>query len=170
MARLTLVLFGITVVVSLLLGLVNYITEDRIKEINEEKTASAMREVLPADSYTEVAYNGSDATVVAVFEAGKEGYVVKVMPSGFGGAIDMGVGVDSSGAVTGVSIIKMSETSGLGTNATKPEFKDQYTGGTGDFAVNKDGGEIDALTGATITSRAVTRGVNSAVDAVKALG
>jgi electron transport complex protein RnfG len=92
------------------------------------------------------------------------------MPNGFGGAIDMVVGIDNNGAVTGISIIKMSETSGLGTNAAKPSFKDQYIGGTGNFAVNKDGGEIDALTGATITSRAVTRGVNSAVEAVKSAG
>ena len=169
-ARLTLVLFGIAAAVSLLLGLVNYITKDRIEEIKEEKTASAMDEVLPADSYTEVSYTGNDATVTAVYEAGEEGYVVTVVPSGFGGDIDMVVGIDNSGAVTGVSIIDMSETSGLGTNAAKPEFKDQYIGGTGDFAVDKDGGEINALTGATITSRAVTKGINAAVEAVKTLG
>lgn len=169
MLRLTVVLFTITAVVALLLGLVNFITVDKIEAINANKTATAMKEVLPADTYTELEYTGGDSLVAAVYKADDEGYVVKVLPSGFGGAIDMVVGVDNDGVVTGISIIKMAETSGLGTNASKPSFKDQYIGGAGDFAVNKDGGEIDALTGATITSRAVTKGVNSAVEAVKTL-
>jgi len=78
--------------------------------------------------------------------------------------------VSSDGTVSGVSIIKMSETSGLGANASKESFRAQFVGQSGTLAVSKDGGSIDALTGATITSRAVTSGVNSALEAVKALG
>ena len=89
--------------------------------------------------------------------------MVEVTPSGFGGTIDMVVGVDMTGAVTGVSIISMSETSGLGANASKDSFRSQFVGKSGTLAVSKDGGEIDALTGATITSRAVTSGVNTAL-------
>ena len=160
----------IAAVVAGLLGLVNHITADKIAAITQEKTAASMQEVLPADSYNELSYTGSDPTVVKVYEAVGAGYVVEVTPSGFGGTIDMVVGVDSDGTVTGVSIINMSETSGLGANASKESFRSQYVGKSGELAVSKDGGEIDALTGATITSRAVTRGVNSALAAAAELG
>lgn len=161
--KLTLTLLVISAVVAGLLGLTNFITADRIAQINEQKTAASMQEVLPADSYTPVEYTGAEANVAAVHQAGESGYVVEVTPAGFGGTIDMVVGVDMTGAVTGVSIIDMSETSGLGDNASKADFRDQYVGMSGELAVNKDGGEIDALTGATITSRAVTDGVNTAL-------
>ena len=160
----------ISAVVAGLLGLVNFMTEDRIAALNAEKTAASMQEVLPAAGYEDLGYSGEDSTVKTVYRAGDQGYVVEVLPAGFGGEIDLVVGVASDGTVTGVSIISMSETSGLGANATKESFRSQFIGKTGELAVSKDGGEIDALTGATITSRAVTRGVNSALAAVAALG
>ncbi|MCL1829411.1 MAG: RnfABCDGE type electron transport complex subunit G [Oscillospiraceae bacterium] len=173
-ARLTLVLFAITLVTSLLLGLTDHITKDRIKEITAEKTASAMREVLPADEYVPAEYKGSDSLIAgasrAVSGGAAIGYVIEVVPVGFGGAINMVVGIDQNGSVTGVSIIKMSETSGLGTGANETEFRNQYINGAGGFSVDKDGGTIDSLTGATITSRAVTAGVNAAAEAAKTLG
>lgn len=161
--KLTLTLLVISAVVACLLGMTNYITADKIAEITAQKTAASMEEVLPADSYTELSYTGSEANVAAIYQAGDAGYVVEVTPSGFGGAIDMVVGVSTDGTVTGVSIVSMSETSGLGANASKDAFRSQYVGLSGELAVNKDGGEIDALTGATITSRAVTDGVNTAL-------
>ena len=163
--RLSGILLLICAVVAGLLGLVNAITADKIAAINLEKTNRSMREVLPADTYRELRYTGDDAAVAAVYDAAGQGYVVEVTPSGFGGEIDMVVGVGLDGTVTGVSIISMSETSGLGANANRESFRQQYIGKSGALAVSKDGGEIDALTGATITSRAVTSGVNSAVQA-----
>ena len=160
----------IAVVVAGLLGLVNYITADRIAAINQEKTAASMQEVLPSASYEEVEYTGSDALVKTVYAASDGGYVVEVTPSGFGGEIDMVVGIAPDGTVSGVSIISMSETSGLGANAAKESFRAQFAGTSGTLAVSKDGGEIDALTGATITSRAVTSGVNAALAAAADLG
>ena len=74
------------------------------------------------------------------------------------------------GKVTGIAIISHSETSGLGANASKPAFKDQFAGLSGTIAVTKDGGTIDSITGATITSRAVCNGVNSAVAAAASMG
>jgi len=68
-----------------------------------------------------------------------------------------------------VAIVDMSETSGLGANASKESFRSQYIGLKEEAAVTKDGGEIEALTGATVTSRAVTRGVNAALAAVRSL-
>lgn len=164
--KLALILLAITVVVALLLGLVNYITADRIAEINEQKTKDAMGEVLPADSYEPLdtgGFAGVAAAYRAVADGETMGYVIETLPSGFGGSIDMVVGVGTDGTVTGVSIISMSETAGLGANAAKEQFRSQYVGGSGIFAVDKDGGDIDSLTGATITSRAVTNGVNTAL-------
>lgn len=163
--KLALTLLVISAVVSGLLGLTNYVTADKIAAINADKTAASMEEVLPAEQYTKLDYpaTGSQTGVAAVYQADDKGYVVEVTPSGFGGTIDMVVGVDMTGAVTGVSIISMSETSGLGANASKDSFRSQFVGKSGTLAVSKDGGEIDALTGATITSRAVTSGVNTAL-------
>lgn len=169
-AKLAGTLLLISAVVAGLLGLVDHITADKIAAINQEKTAASMEQVLPASAYNEIPYTGSDSLVKAVYEATGSGYVVEVTPSGFGGTIDMVVGVGLDGTVTGVSIISMSETSGLGANASRDSFRAQYVGKAGPLAISKDGGEIDALTGATITSRAVTSGVNSALAAAAELG
>ena len=105
--NLALTLLIISAVVSGLLGLTNYITADKIAAINADKTAASMKEVLPADSYTQLDYpaTGSQANVAAVYQADDKGYVIEVTPSGFGGTIDMVVGVGTDGTVTGVSII-----------------------------------------------------------------
>ncbi len=168
--RLTLTLFLITAIVALLLGAVNAVTADRIAQLTAEKTAEALQEVLPADSYEEIAYTGEESLVKTIYAASSGGYVVEVTPSGFGGEIDMVVGIDESGAVTGISIIDMSETSGLGANASREDFRSQFVGAEESVAVTKDGGSIDALTGATVTSRAVCNGVNAAIAAAASLG
>ena len=126
--------------------------------------------VLASEVYEDVAYAGADTTIKNIWKAGDAGYVVEVTPSGFGGNLDVMVGVDNDGVCTGVSIVSHAETSGLGANATKEAWRAQFIGKSGTLAVTKDGGEIEALTGATITSRAVTSGVNSAIAAVAELG
>ena len=164
--RLTLTLFLITTVVAGLLGLVNYMTADTIAEQIAQKAENAMRQVLDADDYEPLDVPEGSA-VTAAYRAGDKGYVVRVAPNGFGGAIDMMVGVDLNGAVTGVAIVSQSETASLGANCTREDFRAQFTGKTGTLSVSKDGGEIEALTGATVTSRAVTEGVNTALEFVQ---
>lgn len=164
--RLTLTLFLITTIVAGLLGLVNYVTADTIAEQIAQKAENAMRQVLEADSYAPLDVP-EESAVTAAYRAGDKGYVVRVAPNGFGGAIDMMVGVDVSGAVTGVAIVSQSETASLGANCTREDFRAQFTGKTGTLSVSKDGGEIEALTGATVTSRAVTEGVNTALEFVQ---
>lgn len=170
MMRLIVVLFLITAVTALLLGLVNYITADRIAEIKLEKTNAALSEVMPGgyefeelqdDNVDKIA--GVSKVYAANSGANTYGYVVESIVSGSQGNIDMVVGVDMSGTVTGVAIIDMSETSGLGTKANEADWRAQFVGVSDEQKVNKDGGSIDALTGATITSRAVTNGVNIAL-------
>ena len=164
--RLTLTLFLITTIVAGLLGLVNYVTADTIAEQIAQKAENAMRQVLEADSYEPLDVP-EESAVTAAYRAGDRGYVVRVAPNGFGGAIDMMVGVDVSGAVTGVAIVSQSETASLGANCTREDFRAQFTGKSGTLSVSKDGGEIEALTGATVTSRAVTDGVNTALEFVQ---
>ena len=164
--RLTLTLLLITAVVAGLLAFVNELTAGRIDELTRQKAEQAMREVLPAQDYTPL-----DAAlpqgVTEAYRAGDAGYVVRVAPNGFGGAIDLMVGVKADGTVNGVAVSAHAATAALGANCTREEFRAQYAGGAGPFAVGQDGGTIEALTGATVTSRAVTDGVNAALDFVR---
>ena len=120
--------------------------------------------------------NATSVTILSAYKMTKDGadagYCVEVGPTGFGGAVDTMVGIDSDGKVTGISVISASsETPGLGARSTEPEFQAQFADQVGtEVAVAKDGGSIDALTGATITSRAVTDGVNTAAAYVATLG
>lgn len=172
MAKLTITLFAICAVCSLILGLVNMITTDPIAAVQKAKNDAAMAEVLSADSYEPVEYTGDDATIKSINKAaGDIGYVVEVSPSGsFSGILTIMVGVNADNTVSGVAITKSGETSGLGDNAKKPAFRDQFAGVSGEVKVAKDGGQIQAITGATITSRAVSAGVTSALAAVATLG
>ncbi len=166
--RLTLVLFLITAVVAGLLGVVNLLTKDKIAENTMKKANDAMREVLQAESYEELTLTkeNEDAGITEAYRC-ENGYVVRVSKNGFGGAIDMMVGIDLSGCVTGVSVISHAETASLGANCEREDFRNQFVGANETLKVKKDGGSIDALTGATVTSRAVTEGVNVALAFVK---
>lgn len=161
--RLTLTLLLITSIVAGLLGLVNYLTEARIAALAQERAEAAMREVLPADTYEELSVPEEAAPVTAAYRAGDAGCVVRLSVNGFGGAIDLMVGVSREGSVTGVAVISHAETASLGANCTREDFRAQFLGKSGALAVTKDGGEIDALTGATVTSRAVTSAVAAAL-------
>lgn len=172
--KLALILFAFSAVVALLLGMVNVVTEGRIAALEKEKQEMAMQEVLPSSGYEELEYTGGNPNILNVFKAGDAGYVVKVVESGSQGNVEMIVGLDSSFTVTGVSIVKHQETSGLGavaasTGADGQAFRGQFVGLT-NASVTKDGGTVEAITGATITSRAVCRGVNDAIAAAKTVG
>lgn len=169
--KLTGTLLGICAVVALLLGIVNSLTEPVIRKMQEEKTAAAMAQVLAADDYHEksVSYDNVSAMYEAVTGGAVVGYVVEVTTNGFGGAINMVVGVDVNGTVTGVSIIKDSETANLGTKVTRNQsVLDRFIGLSGTITVNSGENRFDGVTGATVSSKAVTAGVNTALAAVAA--
>ena len=171
MAQLVLVLFALSAITALLLGLTNVVTAPAIAANELAKKNAAMAAVLPADTYTPVEYTGADATIAEINKAGDAGYVVEVNCAGsFSGTLTIMVGVSNDGVCTGVEVTKTAETSGLGANAGKPAWREQFVGQSGSVAVAKDGGAIDAITGATITSRAVSNGVNSAMAAVMGMG
>ena len=182
-ASLVIVLACICLVSAAILGLVNKVTVGPIQANTEKTVQESLRTVMPIDGdYEDVTdqYSGDPVTVdvtgvsvpvKAVYKAADEGYVVETMsPNGFGGALDMMAGVDNDGNVTGIAIISHAETSGLGSKSTDPEWQAQFKGVNGTIGVTKDGYQINAITGSTITSRAVCDGVNAAIAVVETLG
>jgi len=170
LARLVIVLFAICAVTALLLGLVNMVTAPAIAANSQKKSDEAKAAVLPASSYEEVAYTGGDASIVKMWKGDDVGYVVQVQSSGFGGMLSLMVGVDNNGVCTGVSVLSHAETPGLGATYSKPGWLDQFKEKSGAVTVTKDGGEIVPLTGATITSRAISLGVTNAIAAAASMG
>ena len=171
-AKLTLTLLGICAVVALLLGVVNSVTEPIIEEIQAEKTAAAMSQVLPADEYQKVETTYPNVTAMNMALSGGEqiGYVVEVATNGFGGAMSMVVGVDMDGAVTGVSVTDNSETANIGTKVVNDQtVLDRFIGmshADGEITVNSGSNRFDGVSGATVSSKGVTAGVNTALAAV----
>ena len=152
---------------------INSITAPKILANKEAKIQEAIQTVLPGGGQ-ETKFTDASGMVTAVW-ASDSGYAVQVAPAGFGGAITMMVGIDKDGKILGVSVVSQTETAGLGAvigadTAAGQAFRDQFTGLSGELAVDKDGGQIDSVTGATITSRAVTKGINAALDCVANMG
>ena len=131
------------------------------------QAAEAMQAVLPADSYEDLGVE-DDGEINFVYAAEGGGWVVQVTEDGSQGAITMLVGVDPDLTCSGISVTESSETAGLGAIAAQPStagnaFRAQFVGQSGTVAIAKDGGTINALTGATITSRAISAGVTAAL-------
>ena len=173
--RLAGTLFLIAAVVALALAGVNAVTAPVIEELNAAKTQEAISAVLPGGFDTEITDYADASGIVSKIYQGANGYAVEVGPGGFDNTITMMVGIDNEGKVLGISIVSHTETAGLGAVAAAGTpagiaFRDQFAGQSGDLTVTKDGGTMDAITGATITSRAICVGVNAALDAVAGLG
>ncbi len=172
MGRLTVVLFAICAVCALVLGLANMLTKDKIAENQMAEKMDAMQAVLAADKYEPVNYTGADETILSVYKGGDAGYVIEVNCAGgsYSGTLSIMVGVNADNTVAGLEILTSAESSGLGDNAKDPAWRAQFVGKSGQIGVTKDGGEIEAISGATMTSRSVTNGVNAALAAAAELG
>ncbi|MBE6978864.1 MAG: RnfABCDGE type electron transport complex subunit G [Ruminococcaceae bacterium] len=173
--RLALTLFIIAAVVAAALAGVNSITKPVIDQLNAEKTQKAIEAVLPGGFDEELANFDNQGGLVSKVYKGANGYALEVLPSGFDNTITMMVGVDTEGKVLGISIVSHTETAGLGAVAAAQTsageaFRGQFVGQSGSVGVTKDGGTLDAITGATITSRAICVGVNAALACVAGLG
>lgn len=180
----SLILLIITAVAALLLGVVSETTKEAIAAQTAKTEQTAMEAVLPGENLEfETLVDASKMTdsekadlgiVVKVSKAlsGGQlyGYVITTAPSGFGGAVNTMVGVDAENTITGLRVLSHAETPGLGAKSTEPSFYEQFTGKSGTLAVTKDGGEINAITSATITSRTVTDGANAALKWVEENG
>ena len=178
----TLILTAITLAAGLGLGLVYEVTKAPIAQAKETAKKEAWQMVFPEADINDfeqveldsaaadqaVSDMGVNGTIDEACTVGDMGYVVTATDKdGFGGSIQVTVGITSDGTVNGVSILSINETAGLGMKAAEPAFYGQYEGKqTEKFVVSKDGGNgepIDALSGATITSRSVTGAVNVAL-------
>ena len=164
----TFVLFVICVVVSAALAGTNLLTRDRIAQLEAENAEASRKIVLPQADTFESQEDGAYYTGLAGGELA--GYVFETGASGYGGTVSVMTGIDVEGNITGVVILSHDETPGLGANATKSSFLDQYLqpapeGGL--FVVKyqtPSDGQIEAMTGATVTSTAVTNAVNQAIE------
>lgn len=191
--QLVIVLGLITLVCALLLGFANGVTAPQIEANQIQTRNEAMSSIIEGAEFEdmqtvlsaeEVAAAGvtlpagrSAAGISGVYKATVDGepagYCVEVQPKGFGGALTMIVGVHADGTIAGAQVTSHAETPGLGAKSqADPEWIKQYAGqeANGQLAVTKDGGTVNAITGATITSRAVTDGVNTAAAYVATLG
>ncbi len=168
-----LILLIITLVAAAFLGFVFTITQEPILRQQALTQSQAMTKILPAKEYKEELPTpeptGGKGEILKIFTAYYEteiqGYIFKLSQKGYGGAIDLFVGIDKEGKISGVQITKHSETPGLGANAQNPKFTDKFIGKAGQLKVVKSApgeSDIEAITSATITSRAVTDAVNLA--------
>lgn len=187
-----LVLALITLISGCCLGGAYGLTKQKIYEINMASTIASYKQVMPAEEYDDATYadalttaqsDGKIATdnggaslisVVAAKDASgaETGYIIKGSAAGYGGSVIVVVGVDADLKVTGISFPEtLPETAGLGQKATEPAFYEQFAGKGTKLSVKKGGGagedEIDAISGATITSTAVTNTVNAATEFVQ---
>jgi len=179
---------AVAAVIALVLGFVNAITEGPIKAYNDNKTAEAYANVMEGynGDTAEVLYDVNDpatADVHAVIEPdgnsitklvkADNGYVAETEFSGAQGMITMVIGLDNDLNCTGIYVTEHSETSGLGAKAAETSegaWRDNLLGQGDGLALKKNGGSVEAISGATITSTAVVNEVQTVINAVKALG
>lgn len=183
----TLILTAITVVSGLLLGVVYDITKEPIAQAQENTKQEAYRAVLSdASSFEAVDFDADSASsllsengytsdeITGVVEGTDDsgetvGYVISVQSGeAYDGTLELSVGIATDGTVKGVEMLSISETAGLGMKADEAEFKDQFKDKNVDkFTYTKTGESgddmIDAISGATITTNAVTNAVDSAL-------
>ena len=169
------VLFTITLIASAGVGAVNMITEQPIAEAKQAATTAALANVLPAFDDNSVSEQEIDGLPIKVYTATSGeavvGYAVETLTkSGFGGSIRLMVGFLPDGEIYNVNVLEQAETPGLGSkmcdegNALISSIKDKNAFAI-EFKVKKDGGELDALTAATISSRAYYDAVARAKEA-----
>lgn len=167
--NMVIVLTSIAVIAGLALGYVNSITAGPIEEIKAQQLADGIKAVLNADELNvetpEALDNGS-----IIYRTDKGVAVQATDPNGFGGKLTVLVGFNKDGLIQGYRVLETAETPGLGAKAGE-WFQEGQKGNiigkqAGNLTVSKDGGEVDAITASTITSRAFLRCVNSAYEAL----
>ena len=178
--NMSLCLLVICLVCSGLLAGVYALTKEPIDAAAKAKNEAAIMEVLPETAVTveeerTVEFEGASYTYnLAYDEAGNTvGCAINVAPVGFGGPIAIKVGFDVNGVIWNTKVLSQAETPGLGAKCVEPAFSDQFKGfdaSAKKLAVKKDGGDVDAITASTITSRAYTDGLALAVKVFQAIG
>lgn len=175
--NMVLCLFVICIVCSTLLAVVYAVTAEPIRNAAEAKTNAAIAQVVPPFEGAPVAdtinVDGTDYTYYTVSDAsGVAGYAVISSSSGFGGPVQVMVGFYPDGKIYNTAVLSQSETPGLGAKCAEPDFREQFKGfdpAVKSLSVTKDGGDVNAITASTITSRAFCVALNGAVAAFNAI-
>ena len=172
--NMTVCLFAICIVCSSLLAGVYALTKEPIDAAAKAKNEAAIKEVLPTSAVTieeerTVDFEGASyAYNLAYDEQGNTvGCAINVSPVGFGGPISIKVGFDANGVIWNTKVLSQAETPGLGAKCVEPDFSVQFQNfdpSVKKLAVRKDGGDVDAITASTITSRAYANGLATAVN------
>ncbi len=170
--NMVLCLTAICLVCSALLAVVYAVTKEPIDAAAQKKTADAISLVLPAftDAPEEavVTLDGTSYTYyTATTDSEPVGYAIISSSSGFGGTLQVMVGVTVDGVIYNTSVLSQSETPGLGAKCVDPAFSGQFQNfdpRANTLSVKKDGGDVDAITAATITSRAYCKALNTALE------
>ena len=180
--NMVLVLLGISLIASFALGAVYNLTKDPIAKAQQLKKEAAIKQVVPEfeqlDPVTVTPADGGEPVVVNKAISGGEvvGYAVETYSDkGFGGKVQLMIGFLPDGTIFNTAVLKHTETPGLGDkmDASKSSFPEQFKNQNPEsftLKVKKDGGQVDAITAATISSRAFCDGVQRAYDAVKSEG
>lgn len=163
------VLLAICIIIPLALSVTNKVTVKKIAELEAANSKKNMQSLIDADNFEEC--ENGEITYYAAINGGKTAaYIFTESSKGYGGDVSVMTAIKPDGTVAGVAILDVSgETPGLGQNAARESFFSQYIGLKKGVSVLKNGAkaennEVDAVTGATITSTAVTRAVNKALD------
>ncbi|MBD3164283.1 RnfABCDGE type electron transport complex subunit G [Candidatus Woesearchaeota archaeon] len=161
MLKSTLVLSLVCLIAAALLGTAYIFTEPGI----EEQKEAALKESLGQVHTTADDFEAKDGYFVALKNSKIIGYAAVAEAQGYGGTIKILAGIDTEKKLTGIRIMEHEETPGMGASALKPEFYSQFSGLPADkIALRRNGGKIDAITGATITSSAVIDAVKQALE------
>ncbi|MCQ2165959.1 MAG: RnfABCDGE type electron transport complex subunit G [Bacteroidales bacterium] len=165
---------AITLVCSALLACVYSVTQEPIAAASEARTQKAIAEVTPPfDSLEDACTSDGTPYIIAKDKDGNAvAYVLNASSVGFGGKLSLMVGFKPDGTIVKTSVLSHSETPGLGAKCTDPAFSGQFDGfdtNTGVLSVRKDGGDVDAITASTITSRAYCKALQNATDAYRAI-
>ncbi len=178
--NMALCLFAICLVCSALLAGVYALTAEPIAKASAAKNEAAIKEVLPpsavaVEEVRTVEYEGSSYEYnLAYDEVGNVvGCAINVAPVGFGGPVLIKVGFDIEGVIWNTKVLSQAETPGLGAKCVEPAFSEQFKGfnpAEKRLAVKKDGGDVDAITASTITSRAYVEGLALASKVFQAIG
>lgn len=165
------ILLAVCAIATGILAYVNSVTEPKIEALKAEETIKSREELIPNCDFEEVTLREDFSYFIATDKETKElkGYTFTAQKKGYGSTIKTMAGLDPEFRVIGIKIIDQSETPGLGANCTNESFTAQFKGKTPEqLLVDKDGGPIKSLSGATITSRAIAASLKEEVEAIKA--
>ena len=167
--NMAIVLTSIALIAGLALGYVNSVTAGPIEQIKAKQLSDGIKAVLAADEVVVETPDTLESGAI-IYQTDKGVAVQATDPNGFGGKLSVLVGFNEEGLIQGYQVLETSETPGLGAKAgewfQKGQKGDIIGKQAGNLTVSKDGGEVDAITASTITSRAFLRCVNAAYTAL----